>query len=344
MGNGIKLRRAVIVALALAALAFQGGCGKKAPPFIPVRATETFFEYVRANRVRGGILVSWREAASLPAPPTGLTWAVYSLERRAEGEPYKEIKSAKVTGQGGGGRYEYLDLQLEPGREYRYQLRLFTQDRRAGYSHPELVVTAEGGPAPPALIEAEAGDGQVSLAWAESKGLPPGKSAGGYNLFRAEGDGRINPASPLNPQPITGTSYLDTSAANGRRYCYAVTVVVAGDSGSDESAPGTAVCATPQDRTPPGPPVGLRVSPGAGYVLLAWAENGERDLAGYRVYRKTGDGAFRLLTPEPVRASLFKDDRIEPGSTYAYAVTAVDTSPLVNESPYSPVVEITLPQ
>jgi hypothetical protein len=70
-------------------------------------------------------------------------------------------------------------------------------------------------------------------------------------------------------------------------------------------------------------------------TVLSWAASTASNLAGYNVYRTTassGTGYSKLntaLLPSPT----FTDGTSQPGVTYYYAVTAVDTSG--NESTYS---------
>jgi fibronectin type 3 domain-containing protein len=82
--------------------------------------------------------------------------------------------------------------------------------------------------------------------------------------------------------------------------------------------------------TAPGAPQNLQASAGIGSVALTWDANGEPDLAGYNVYRSTSspvstsgtplNGATLLTSPS------YTDNNVASGTTYYYAVTAVDTA------------------
>ena len=99
----------------------------------------------------------------------------------------------------------------------------------------------------------------------------------------------------------------------------------------------------PQDATPPAAPTGLTATAGSGTVALAWAASSAPDLAGYNVYRSTSlpvttsggqlNGTDLLATPAYV------DTAVVNGSTYYYAVVAVDRSD--NASPPSATVSAT---
>lgn len=88
----------------------------------------------------------------------------------------------------------------------------------------------------------------------------------------------------------------------------------------------------PPDTTPPAAPTGLTAAASELRVTLDWASNTETDLAGYRIYRHAGDGAWtRIATTS---TSDFTDTLVSAGTTYTYRVTAYDRAG--NESAASP--------
>jgi hypothetical protein len=101
-----------------------------------------------------------------------------------------------------------------------------------------------------------------------------------------------------------------------------------------------ATATTGGDLFPPSPPSGLTAVAGNGMVNLDWADNGEADLDGYRVYRSTTDGGpYSELTGSPIPASSYPDSTALNGTTYYYVAPAVDMSG--NESGYSSQVSAT---
>ncbi|MGB8644259.1 MAG: fibronectin type III domain-containing protein [Anaerolineae bacterium] len=80
-------------------------------------------------------------------------------------------------------------------------------------------------------IHAEARDTAITLTWT------PVSGTGGYFVYR---DGS---PTPLNTQPITGTTFQDIGLTNGRTYTY--TVAPAGPDGK-AGAPSAPVQAAPQ--------------------------------------------------------------------------------------------------
>ncbi len=85
----------------------------------------------------------------------------------------------------------------------------------------------------------------------------------------------------------------------------------------------------------PRPPATLAWRAEQGSVVLNWEPSKySQETRGYLVYRgERSGGAYRLLTPEPVEATNWRDTVIQPGQAYYYVVSAVEHSGL--ESGYS---------
>lgn len=81
------------------------------------------------------------------------------------------------------------------------------------------------------------------------------------------------------------------------------------------------------DVTPPAAPTNLASIAGDGTVSLDWGDNGEGDLAGYRVYRSTtSGGSYSEITASLLGSSAYVDNGVTNGTTYYYVVTAEDNS------------------
>ena len=80
------------------------------------------------------------------------------------------------------------------------------------------------------------------------------------------------------------------------------------------------------DTTPPAAPSGLGATAGDGSVELAWDAGTESDLAGYNVYRTTTSpvSAGTPLNASPLASPAYTDPTATNGTTYHYAVTALD--------------------
>lgn len=143
----------------------------------------------------------------------------------------------------------------------------------------------------------------------------------GYNVYRsAAGEEPVL----LNMSPVPLPFYNDVSFAFGGVYAYRVAALTGDEAPYVESEMSEPVEAAPVDLFPPAAPTGLQLLSAVGLVTLIWDANPEPDLIGYRVWRQTGDGEFRVLTSGPIAENTFSDDRVESGRRYVYAVTAVD--------------------
>jgi hypothetical protein len=75
-------------------------------------------------------------------------------------------------------------------------------------------------------------------------------------------------------------------------------------------------------------------------VRLFWDPGTERDVSGYRVYRRVQSSSWERIGPNPVIEPLYLDAAVNPGERLSYRVTAVDRSTPPNESPPSETVEL----
>jgi fibronectin type 3 domain-containing protein len=66
---------------------------------------------------------------------------------------------------------------------------------------------------------------------------------------------------------------------------------------------------------------------GANFITLIWDAGREKDLAGYKVWRReAGLGQFVPLTPQPILENTHTDTSVEKNKRYEYAITALDRS------------------
>jgi hypothetical protein len=183
--------------------------------------------------------------------------------------------------------------------------------------------------APPSEVRAEDAPGGVRLHWRRD----PRASA--YRVFRLEA------GEPREAARVEAAEWIDGDIELGRRYEYVVQALAAAGAGFAESEPSGIAAIVPEDRFPPAVPSGLTASPGIGTVELAWQRGADADLAGYHIYRATGDGPFARLTAEPAPAPAYRDAGVEPGRTYRYSVSSVDRKG--NQSALSEAVSVVTP-
>ena len=166
-------------------------------------------------------------------------------------------------------------------------------------------------PATPAGLTATGQQLAIALDWADNTET----DLGSYRVYRKAADGTW-------PQiaSVTGSGYTDTGLTGGASHTYRVTAV--DKSGNESPASLEASAIVVADVTPPAAPTGLVATAGTGQVALDWADNGEADLAGYRVERRAADGTWpTVATPT---ASAYTDTAVTNGTTYVYRVVALD--------------------
>lgn len=77
-------------------------------------------------------------------------------------------------------------------------------------------------------------------------------------------------------------------------------------------------------------------------VRLTWLSSPSSGVTGYNVYRRVGTtGTFAKVNTSTVTALFFVDSSVAPGTTYQYAVTAIDA--LGNESAQSATATAVIP-
>jgi len=80
--------------------------------------------------------------------------------------------------------------------------------------------------------------------------------------------------------------------------------------------------------------------PSGGAIRLAWNASPQADVAAYAVYRAAAGGDFvRIATTVPP-GTVYTDRDVQPGTTYRYAVTAIDRARRPNESARSDSVSV----
>jgi fibronectin type 3 domain-containing protein len=190
----------------------------------------------------------------------------------------------------------------------------------AGTEPPPPSDTAS--PAAPAGLVATAGETAVTLDWADN--IEPDIAR--YTVYRSATTS--GPYSAI-ASGLTVSTLTDTGLTNGSSYYY---VVTAADTSLNQSGHSAEVSATPQ-ATIPEIPTGLSARAGDSSVLLDWADNGEPDLAGYKVYRSVTSGGGYTPVASGVTTSAYTDTTANNGTRYYYVVTAADL--FSSESAYS---------
>jgi fibronectin type 3 domain-containing protein len=185
-----------------------------------------------------------------------------------------------------------------------------------------LVALQSGGrgaavPSAPSNLTATPGASQVSLSWATTA------TASSYTVERSRQSG--GPYAPV--ATLAANTYLDSTVANGSTYYY----VVRAANMIGSSAPSSQVSVFPSPSSAPSVPGSVEITSGGGdfdpfyggaIAIVSWAP--VTNAAGYNVYRSTDGINFTELTSSPQSGTQYTDLEIANGTTYFYAVTAVN--------------------
>ncbi len=197
-----------------------------------------------------------------------------------------------------------------------YAVRLLNRrSDSAGFSNIAAVPLLAALPAP-AKIRLQVTEREILLEW------PPVPGAAAYHLYRAKGEGPWElAAQPAQP------AHADAPFDYGRDYRYLVRAVTIQGTFRAESPDSPIAFIRPEDLFPPQVPADLTTlleptAPPA--VQLSWKPNLEPDLAGYNLFRSENGGPPRQLNKDLLVSPTFQDATTRPGTTYSYAVSAVD--------------------
>jgi len=234
------------------------------------------------------------------------------------------ISGASLPGYTAGGRILYTDtveIRTSDDRPVRYTYAVVTEGEggRSDLSNLVSIVPVEVPPPPTGLAARSEPEGVV-LTWQP----PAGTNANfaGYNVYRFPPIGDISELGlPVNGEPVKEATFRDTPPLGS--YRYKVTAVAAAGPPRIESDATQSVLVEFVDLLPPPVPSGLSVLSESDAVRLLWEAVAVPDLAGYRIYRTEGSER-KLLTPDLLTETLFRDDTIARGTGYVYSVTSVD--------------------
>lgn len=172
-----------------------------------------------------------------------------------------------------------------------------------------ITVTQPAPPAPPEGLTATAGEAQVMLVWSASA------RATSYHVKRATS---IGGTYAIIAPAVTGTSFVDGSAANGTNYFYVVSAVNA-DGESENSAPASATPVFPA----PGGLTARALS--RTQINLVWTDNSSRE-TGFRIEQSTKGIFFTEIAVVGANVTSFTKQSLKSNKTYYYRVRAYDAA------------------
>ena len=158
-----------------------------------------------------------------------------------------------------------------------------------------------------------------------------------YQVYRSVDDGSLDKVGDLT----AATAYSDTQVENGRSYTYQVQAINSYDQGSVSSAMSASVDAKPLDRTAPPTPAEVQSILTDVGIKIFWNRVDSRDLAGYRVYRRSAAEVTPILVGTvQVPYTMFIDTKAPQNVQFYYSVSSIDTRRPANESAKSPEVTV----
>jgi hypothetical protein len=347
ISTGIAGRLLVAGALVLAI-----SCGKKGPPRPPEPRGPLPPEKIEVRQVGPTVLVGFVAPSPRSDKPSQqiLRAELVRVSYTAGNEPPPDPGAFRRRGElaqtlygdplDSGERLIFADEGWKgPGGEtdqlLRYAVRI--RDRRG---RPSSLVAARdlaavAVVAPPEDLVAEPTADGIRLTWS----APPSDEVPRFNIYRTD-QGRPVGWTPVNPEPLTATEYLDRTVTVGETYVFEVRTAISLTPPFRESESSNRIELVAEDRFAPAVPAGLVVVQEGPAVRLFWDPNQERDLSGYRIYRKPENGDWERIGPDPVGEPLYLDTLVEPGDYLLYRIAAVDRARPPNESPPSAEVEV----
>lgn len=280
-------------------------------------------EGVRAEKVNGVVEITWPMS-----PETDL--AGYKIYRtidptRGVNALQEELISADET--------VFIDSTAAEGEAYLYQITAVDKAGNEGKLSGSALLTIEDQTPPPAPRNVQAEfleDGKVRVFW------DPGEMPEDFSRFLVYRRS-ISPTDStiydlISNNDFRNTEFIDDGVSDlglqeGMYYEYGVSI-------SDSSRNFSDIIPTRiqiPDRTPPNPPSIVTVDNIDGNrVNLNWTNSSSGDVVTYILYREER-GAPRLsLDTTHVTVRTFRDEEVEVGKEYRYAVSAIDS--LLNQS------------
>jgi hypothetical protein len=334
------------VAAACACLALAA-CGKKGPPLPPLSRLPPAVNDLEGVLAGTTLELAW--SASPPAAPSAsrqafeLVWEVDSASGEGPGSAAEAAvgtvleRGRRAPGPaaewpaGGMGRPQRLQALAEVGGvPAGARLRALVLGSSGRRSVPSNLLTFEVPQEPPPALSgftAVSTPAGVRLSWEALR------SAARLEIYRAEAG---SPAAGLLPlvrlDPGAG-EYVDEGARLGVTYDYTARLRAAcGERAWLAGSPAVVEAFEYVDSFAPAPPEGLTLVVEAAGARLLWSPNRERDLAGYRVYRRLEDGVEEPVATLGSQDVTWVDADVAEGTRVEYRVTAFDSAPRANES------------
>jgi hypothetical protein len=200
-----------------------------------------------------------------------------------------------------------------------------------------------GAPSPPTI---EVSENAVTIRWtppSDARGQTPPADAGllpsrslvpmppatTFDVYEAPrnatADQPLAVPTPLTASPVGATEFTLSNITLGVERCFYVRAVDTVDGATVRGPASEPACASFADRFAPSPPRDLLAASVPGAISLIWEASDAKDVAGYLVLRaEAGNATLTPLTTQPTTALRYRDDTVQSGTRYVYAVIAID--------------------
>ncbi|MEX2301628.1 MAG: fibronectin type III domain-containing protein [Bryobacterales bacterium] len=266
----------------------------------------------------------WEVAPGSPVPDAAL------FER--ESRPLGAIEGDELAPYGPGERVRFvLDAAPLMGKHVTLGVRAESERGRSVGFSDLVVVEVIAPPAKPGQPSATLTRDAIVVEW------PAVERASGYTIERSG-----EPQGPFETIGQSGsTTFRDAGYRVGELHVYRVRAIAGTVPGGAAGPPSEPVSITPSDVFAPARPSGVREVATETAVELSWEQNGEPDLAGYRVRRWQEGSEPAPIHDELLPAASYSDPGVARGQEYLYTVTAVDEEG--NESEPSEAIRVRVP-
>jgi hypothetical protein len=319
-------------------------CGKKTRPVPPQNLLPVSIFDLRYDLDENGALLTWSfsgQTASGKRFSEPLDFELFKAEVPAAkycpdcpvqfGRPiHIDVNNQALDSSG---KLTYRDSGLNAGSRYHYKIRprlgRFSSAKESNVVSFWWQIPA----AAPEDLQTDKGDTKVILNWHQPTRLIHNEQFSDslvYQVYRSLDGKKFIPLA----QPQKGITYTDATVQNNATYFYTVRAIRIYKDTKAHGAASQVVTATPKDMTPPSSPRHLTVVKTADGVKLLWDMTGDKDLGGYRIYRRAASSITNELVGNiPASQVIFIDRDLLSGSSCYYSVTAIDQEDPPNESP-----------
>ena len=228
----------------------------------------------------------------------------------------------------------YTDDTVAPSTRYTYRVKARNADGLSPRSK-SVRATTPPAPVPPAaptgLTAQDVTHESVTLTWDP----PNDHSITSYRILRRERDAGTELQAIVEDTGSAANTYMDDTVEPETVYEYRVKAIN-NDGVSEQS--NSAQADTAADPTPPAGPANLAADPTHNRVTLTWDDPEDDGITGYQVLRgPDGDTLETIVENTDSADTQYVDEGVQPETTYAYGVRAING---VGASEQSGVVEV----